>query len=119
MDMKEEMRLRMLIDITSEHVNKRIKKLKGKNKKSLRKEFKEWVVGVEKVKMEKVEFLDWYLYWQVNFHNLILKFLQFLEMADFDKYQTLFGQCIKTFKIVLKEYVILTSKFYYLIKCKN
>jgi hypothetical protein len=37
--------------------------LKGKNKKSLRKEFKEWVVGVEKVKMEKVEFLDWYLYW--------------------------------------------------------
>ena len=41
MDMKEEMRLRMLIDITSEHVNKRIKKLK----------------------MEKVEFLDWYLYW--------------------------------------------------------
>ena len=63
MDMKEEMRLRMIIDITSEHVNKRIKKLKGKNKKSLRKEFKEWVVGVEKVKMEKVEFLDWYLYW--------------------------------------------------------
>ena len=63
MDMKEEMRLRMLIDIKSEPVNKRIKKLKGKNKKSLRKEFKEWVVGVEKVKMEKVEFLDWYLYW--------------------------------------------------------
>ena len=63
MEMKEEMRLRMLIDITSEHVNKRIKKLKGKNKKSLRKEFKEWVLGVEKVKMEEVEFLDWYLYW--------------------------------------------------------
>ncbi len=35
MDMKEEMRLRMLIDITIEDINQQIKKLKEKNKKSV------------------------------------------------------------------------------------
>ncbi len=59
----ERHRLEMVVGKASEDAIQQLRTLKGKNKKALRSEFKEWLEGTDKVEIESLEFMDYNGYW--------------------------------------------------------
>ncbi len=53
----------MVVGKASEDAIQQLRTLKGKNKKALRSEFKEWLEGTDKVEIESLEFMDYNGYW--------------------------------------------------------
>ena len=55
----EKHRLEICLGKSVEDINQQLVKLKGKNKKALKSEFKEWLDAEEKLEIERTEFWDY------------------------------------------------------------
>ena len=59
----EKRRLEMGVDVASEHAKSQLTRLKGKNKKALMEEFRDWLEGSEKIKLEDLSYEDHNNWW--------------------------------------------------------